>query len=170
MTRPRWTTWLAGLVLVVAPLVGSALARPGAPFDDVPPCHWAAEAVSEVAGLGIFVGFPRDDATLSVNALRQVFEGLRCADADWSLRFLWGAPTEFGLQEHAALRGFDLSATLQDLQADRAVVAFTLSLVLDDGVAERIETLAGTATLQRDDDSWRVRYDDLAALGLPLFP
>ena len=160
------------IVLLIAALGSAPWARaaPSAWFEDVPPCHWAAEAVAEVAQLGIFVGFPSDGAYDSVNALRQVFEGLRCGDPSWSLRFLHGAPAVFGLAPAADLMGFALEPTLLELHDDRASVSFALTAVLAEAGVERTEARAGTVTLRSDGHGWRVAYDELAELELALFP
>lgn len=97
---------LFGLLGSAGWATGSAEAH----FADVPPCHWAYEAVNEMAELGIFIGFPPEDGFLSVNALRQVFEGLRCDAPEWSLRFLSGAPS--GLGQQAQVLGFELESDL----------------------------------------------------------
>jgi hypothetical protein len=139
-------------------------------FADVPPCHWAAEAVNRLADLGIFIGFPPEPAYLSVNALRQVFEGLRCEDPSWSLRFLEGAPLGFGQPPAPRLAGFELTAELVELTADQARVAFTVLLVLDEAGLRRIETRQGEALVRRDGLGWRVAYASLAGLEPSLFP
>lgn len=160
------------IVLLLTALAAApwTLAAPGAWFEDVPPCHWAAEAVAEVAELGIFIGFPSDGAYDSVNALRQVFEGLRCGDPSWSLRFLQGAPAVFGLAPVADLAGFALEPTLLELHDDRATVSFALTAVLVEAGVERTETRAGSVTLRSDGHGWRVAYGELAELDLALFP
>jgi len=139
-------------------------------FADVPPCHWAAEAVSHVAGQGIFIGFPPDHSYLSVNALRQVFEGLRCADPGWSLRFLEGAPVGFGEPPAPRLTGFELTSELLKLTPEQARIAFSVTLVLDEPDLRRIETRHGEALVRRDGVGWRVSYASLAGLEPTLFP
>jgi hypothetical protein len=156
-------------ILVAGSLaLGAANTHPA--FADVPPCHWAADAVAELAGTGIFIGFPPDDAYLSVNALRQVFEGLRCAEPAWSLRFLDGASDAFTAGVGPALVGFALEPRLVSRDADRAEVAFTLTTVIDDDGVRSTETRAGTAEVRRSEVGWRVVYADLLTLALPVFP
>jgi hypothetical protein len=139
-------------------------------FADVPPCHWAAEAVNRLAGMGIFVGFPPEPAYLSVNALRQVFEGLRCADPAWSLRFLEGAPMGFGEPPAPRLAGFELASELLMLTPEQARIAFTVTLVLDEPDLRRIETRHGEALARSDGVGWRISYASLAGLEPTLFP
>ncbi|MBS3933484.1 MAG: S-layer homology domain-containing protein [Truepera sp.] len=139
-------------------------------FADVPPCHWAAEAVNRLAGQGIFIGFPPEPAYDSVNALRQVFEGLLCADPAWSLRFLEGAPVGFGEPPAPRLVGFELASELLELTAEQARIAFTVALVLDEPDLRRLETRHGEALVRRDGVGWRVSYASLAGLEPTLFP
>lgn len=137
-------------------------------FADVPPCHWAAEAVNRLADKGIFIGFPPEPAYLSVNALRQVFEGLRCADPTWSLRFLDGAPAGFG-EGPVVLAGFALEAELLELSAEWASIAFTVTLNMEEAGIRRVEVREGTAVALRDGEGWRVAYESLAGLEPTLF-
>jgi hypothetical protein len=164
MRRPLFVLLLAALASMPWALSASAW------FEDVPPCHWAAAAVAEVAELGIFIGFPSDGAYDSVNALRQVFEGLRCGDASWSLRFMQGAPARFGLAPAADLTGFALETTLLEMHDDRAIVSFALTAVVAEAGVERTEARSGTVTLRSDGHGWRVAYGELAGLDLALFP
>jgi hypothetical protein len=160
---------LAVSVGLAVAAVALAQQAPEPAFADVPPCHWAAEAVNRLADKGIFIGFPPEPAYLSVNALRQVFEGLRCQDPSWSLRFLAGAPVGFGQPPAPRLAGFELAAELLELAADRARIAFAVTLVLDDASGRRIETRQGEAVALRDGLGWRVAYESLEGLEPALF-
>jgi hypothetical protein len=163
---------LRALVLSVAlVLTGAASAQqtPEPAFADVPPCHWAAEAVNRLADKGIFIGFPPEPAYLSVNALRQVFEGLRCQDPSWSLRFLSGAPVGFG-EGPVMLAGFALEAELLELSAEWASIAFTVTLTMEEAAIRRVEVREGTAVALRDGEGWRIVYEGLARLEPALFP
>ncbi len=143
----------------------------GAPaFADVPPCHWAAAAVAKVARTGIFVGYPPDPRYLSVNALRQVFEGLKCGDPAWSLRFLTGAPGTFAATGGPTLSRFTLSPSVVSLSKTNARLAFKLTAVIDAGGAQRTLVRQGSVTATHTSAGWRVAYADLAALDLPVFP
>ncbi len=46
------------LTLLAATLVSGALAQNSTSFPDIPANHWAADAVSRIANLGIVIGFP----------------------------------------------------------------------------------------------------------------
>lgn len=145
-------------------------ATPSSPFVDVPPCHWAAKAVSRVTGKGLFVGFPPDPAYDSVNALRQVFEGLKCGQPAWSMHFLEGAPDAFASAGGASLAGFDLTPTILSVGEHQAQIAFRLTAVIDERGAERTLERQGTVTATHTGAGWLVPYTQLASLGLPIFP
>lgn len=154
-----------------AAAAATAAAAAGAPaFSDVPPCHWAARAVAKTAGDGIFVGFPPDPAYDSVNALRQVFEGLRCGAPAWSLRFLTGASGAFPADAAPALASFTLDTSIEAVSAGEAELAFELTAVVDRNGTRRTLTRQGTVTATRTGAGWQVAYADLAGLDLPFFP
>ncbi|MEJ2292814.1 MAG: S-layer homology domain-containing protein [Deinococcales bacterium] len=150
---------------------GGPRSASGSPaFADVPPCHWAASAVAKVAKAGIFVGFPPDPAYLSVNALRQVFEGLRCADPAWSLRFLSGAPRAFASTPGPALAAFTLDPTITSLSASSARISLQLTAVVAEAGGQRRLERTGSVTATHGTAGWRVPYAELASLDLPFFP
>lgn len=155
-----------------APLAGTSAGEASASFafSDVPPCHWAAGAVADVAGDGIFVGFPPDPGYDGVDALRQVFEGLRCGEPAWSLRFMSGAPDAFAARGGPVLVSYTLEPGIASVSADRAVLRFRLRAVVDRNGTQRTLTRRGTATATRTGAGWQVAYADLAALDLPFFP
>lgn len=153
-----------------ANVAGSSAAGGAPAFADVPPCHWAAAAVAKVARTGIFVGYPPDPRYLSVNALRQVFEGLKCGDPAWSLRFLTGAPGAFAATGGPTLARFTLNPSIVSLGKTSARLAFKLTAVIDAGGAQRTLVRQGSVTATHTSAGWQVAYADLAALNLPLFP
>ncbi len=180
----RLSTLLALGSLVVATLgMGIGLAQGATPagggaatggsqpaFADVPPCHWAAKAVARVAHLGIFVGFPPNPSYLSVNALRQVFEGLKCGDPSWSQRFLTGTPAAFPPAGAPTLAGFELHTQIVSLSRTRARLAFRLTARVDQNGAQHTLRREGDITATNTSAGWRVPYADLTKLGLPFFP
>lgn len=182
----RLLVFLAATAVALLPGVGSGALATGAAvaatspaadaggagpaFDDVPPCHWAAEAVRKVASAGIFVGFPPDPAYDSVNALRQVFEGLRCGRPSWSTRFLSGAPDAFASQEGPSLVRFRLVPKVVSSSANKVDVAFRLTAVFEQDGVQRTLARRGTAALTRTEAGWKVAYGELAGLDLPFFP
>ncbi|WP_051195664.1 S-layer homology domain-containing protein [Meiothermus rufus] len=142
-------------------VLGMALAQ-GAPrgrFVDVPPCHWAAEAVRVLAARGLFQGYPATARELAENALRQVFEGLRCGETSWSLEFLEGAPPSFGAAPR--IDGFELRGLQTRLSGDRGTIAFEV-VVSQEGV---VYTRRGTARLVFVQQGWKVLYEAVHGSG-----
>lgn len=160
-----------GLAQGATPAAGSANAAAAQPaFADVPPCHWAARAVARVAHLGIFVGFPPNPSYLSVNALRQVFEGVKCGDPSWSQRFLTGTPAAFPAAGAPKLAGFELQTRIVSLGKTRARLSFQLTARVDQNGAERTLERQGDVTATNTSAGWQVPYADLTKLDLPFFP
>ena len=160
---------LTASALQTAPAQGSV--RPDAlELVDVPPCSYAAEAVRRLARLGIIQGYPATPTALAQNAVRQVFEGLRCGDAAWTNRFLSGVPQGYStgiVPLGMPLRpGFEFVPTATRVTGDTATVSYRLRFVENGAVAER----DGTARLARTDASgWLVDFESLAESGLPFF-
>lgn len=154
------------LLLALSPAVAQDDGAPSrTPFPDVAPCHWAAASVARIAGApAVDPAQARTSAILAENALRQVFEGLRCGDLAWSARFLAGVPS--GTAPGAELGSFELLDLATRLEGERGEVSFTLVATVDGGTLRR----SGVAELVFEEGDWRVRYGSLAALGLPLFP
>lgn len=140
-----------------------------AAFADVPPCHWAAQAVNRLAEKNIIVGFPPEDSYLANNALRQVFAGLWCDEPSWSLRFLQGASANFGETETRVVN-YDLEVITQELDVQRGNITFRVVVVLEQDGVQQTESREGTAVVVRDGEGWRVDYASLLALDLPIFP
>ncbi len=158
------------LVLLVGMQLAYGGARAPAPFADVPPCHWAAEAVAELAEVGIFIGFPVDHDYLAANALRQVFEGLRCDDLDWSRAFIEAAPEAFAEVAGVQLVGFALDTVVVERVGPRAEIGYSLTTVVEHQATRITEVREGTIEAQLGAAGWQVAYADLADLALPVFP
>lgn len=138
---------------------------------DVPPCVYAAEAVGRLTALGILQGFPTTPAELARNAVRQVFEGLRCGDVAWTTRFLAGVPQGYAAGVPtlgAPLKGgFEFTALETRVDGNRATVRYRLRYGGGAGATER----GGSARLIPDADSgWRVEFASLQEGELPFFP
>lgn len=134
------------------------------PFVDVPPCHWARAAVEAIARPDPNIRL-QPTALLAENALRQVFEGLKCSDPVWSERFLQNPSAAFG-RAPARLNAFELEALQTQFAGNRATLRFNLTAVLDGSPVRR----SGEARLIFGEQGWRVEYDSLVTLNLPLFP
>ena len=150
---------LAGLSARAAPPV----------FIDVPVCHWASTAINAVAGE---VAAPAKNVSTAQNAVRQMFEGLQCGNADWVSRFVEGAPA--GLAATATskvLRSYSITFGKSSLNAGTASIAFTvnLSYATNNGVVAIKRS--GTARLNSSDETgWKVVYASLSSLKLPFLP
>ncbi len=145
--------------------LGLALAQPGtSPFVDVPPCHWARPALEAIAHPSPQAR-PQPSLLLAENALLQVFEGLRCNDPAWSLRFLLNPAPGFG-QNPSGLRGFELRVLQSALAGSQATLRFALTAMVEGATLRR----NSTARLVFEPEGWKVDYASLAALELPLFP
>ncbi len=138
-------------------------------FVDVPVCHWASAAIYAVAGE---VAAPAKDVSTAQNAVRQVFEGLQCGNADWVSRFVEGAPV--GLASAASrkvLRSYSLAFGKANVNGGAASVAFTANLTYD--AASGVVTIkrSGTARLNVSDETgWKVVYASLSSLNVPFLP
>ncbi|WP_018465851.1 S-layer homology domain-containing protein [Calidithermus timidus] len=155
--------WLLASLAVLG-LAGAQQAPRGG-FVDVPPCHWAAEAVRALAAKELVQGSPAGSRELVENALRQVFEGLRCGDPGWSLEFLEGAPPGFATGAVGKIDGFELRGLQTRVSGGEATVSF--QVVISEGGS--VYTRRGTARLVSGPGGWRVVYSSLVALGLPYF-
>src|SRR2546425_2147142 len=120
----------AGALALVAIAMGAvgAQAAPSA-FVDVPPWHWAFDAVVDGAARGIFTGYPVDDRELVANALVQVYEAFarptHPAAREWAEWFLTNTPPGW---PQPLQRSRLIAFTLEDLHAqvsgDRATATF----------------------------------------------
>ncbi len=155
----KWSVLLlwGGLSLAQGQAIGTS------PFVDVPPCHWARAAVEAIARP--VAAAPQASSLLAENALRQVFEGLKCNDSVWSTRFLQNPAPSFGRAE-VPLDGFELQNTRVELMGNRATVRFNLTVAIGGRPVRR----SGTALLVFTEAGWKVEYASLANLNLPIFP
>lgn len=147
-------------------LIWLAVASSGfslAQFVDVPPCHWAAEAVRAISNPAPVQASALNNSPLVVNSLEQVFEGLKCGDVEYTKGFLQGFPAGFA---PGKIEGFSLSASDVRIGAGSATLRFNLSLTAAGSTQRR----SAQARLQLVNNRWLVRYEDLKALGLSVFP
>ncbi len=148
----------------------SAPTRADTIFVDVPSCHWATEAINNTTGTEKIV--PARNASLAQNAVQQVFEGLRCGDPKWALKFINGAPIALeGIVSSKTLRSFDLRVNAVTINGTSASATANLEVRYQQGA--QLITAKRTATMRlraNDATGWQVEYASLAGLNLPIFP
>lgn len=146
-------------LFALALFLGLGLAQ----FVDVPPCHWARGAVDSLSQGQ--QARPQATPLLAVNAVQQVFEGLKCGDPGWSARFILNPPNAFG-EGRARLEGFELQNVRTQVSGNQATVQATVRVNLGAQVLSR----TGEFRLAFTDQGWKVDYGSLSGLGLAIFP
>ncbi|MGH2376303.1 MAG: hypothetical protein ACRDIC_22935, partial [bacterium] len=121
-----------GPIVAVALMVGVASAQV-TPFIDVPPWHWASDAVERGAAGGVFKGYPADDRERAANAVTQVYEAFAHAShpraREWAERFLTNLPANWAAPlERSRLISVSLENIRVEIRGDRAVVAYAATL------------------------------------------
>ncbi len=157
----------AMLVVAVVLLAGSRVLAQAAPepFEDVPPWHWAYDAVETARTHGLLVGYPPDPRFSAQNALIQSLEALAHPDHPaaqaWAERFLTDLPADWPhALRRSTLRAFRVLRIAVALQENRGTAEFDISFRLADG---RTGIASGRVTVQRDaTDRWRIRWSELA--------
>ena len=111
--------WCAITLAIVALAAWTAWAQGPSAFVDVPPWHWAFEAVQQGATAGIFSGYPTDDSELVANALVQVYEAFAHAGhpgaQGWAEWFLTNTPSQW---PQPLQRSRLLTFALEDVRVD----------------------------------------------------
>ncbi len=152
--------------LLTATLALVGLVQAQTTYVDVPPCHWAVEAINIVSS-GDQVT-PAQSAGNAQNAVRQVLEGLQCGDVGWTGKFVVGAPSAFAsIVSSKLLKGYQMSFGKTTVSGNTASVAVTMTLKLVSGEVKR----SGVIALSSDAKAaWKVSYASLAALNVAIFP
>jgi hypothetical protein len=136
-------------------------------FVDVPSCHWAVDAINQISGETPVT--PVQNAGTAANAFKQVFEGVKCADPNWTLRFIQDAPESLrALISSDPLKGFSLPNVNATVSSNTANVKFKLSVVLKNGLS--IARTGSVKLVADKQTAWKVVYSSLSALNLPIFP
>ncbi len=163
--RKRLAFLSVSSVLVLAGLTTQSTAQTA--FVDVPSCHWATEAINQISGETSVT--PAQNANTAANAFRQVFEGMKCADPNWTLQFIQNAPESLrALIAGDPLKGFNLANVTATVSSNTAKVNFKLNITLKNGLNV---ARTGNAQLVADKKTaWKVAYSSLSALNLPVFP
>ncbi len=160
--------------MVSAPGIPAA-AQEGGAFDDVPPWHWAYDAVQRLGAVGIMVGYPRTDRDRALNALTQIYDAFahaaHPAARAWAERFLANLPANW---PQPLARSPLLSFRLETGRVEAGAQGFVVSAIAA-VTAPAAGELAGSRTavrveVQRDPDGrLRVNYATLAASQPQLF-
>lgn len=154
------------LVLVVG---AAAWGQAPSPFVDVPPWHWAFDAVQQGASAGIFTGYPTADRELVANAVTQIYEafahpGHPAAQA-WAEWFLFNTPAGWPqpLQRSRLVR-FALGDLSVRVSGGGAVATFAATVtVRADGGTSTIRSPVQARAEKDTSGRWRIDYASLAS-------
>ncbi|MDR5682825.1 MAG: hypothetical protein QN163_02190 [Armatimonadota bacterium] len=152
------------LAAVLMVLSAGAWAQPSA-FEDVPPWHWAFEAVRSAATAQITIGYPRNDRDLAANAVVQVYEAfahpMHPQARAWAERFLVNLPADWPRPlQRSPLRAYRLEQMQVEISAGAGVASFVAIARLADGQVARD---ALRVRVRADDERrWRAEYPDFA--------
>ena len=141
-----------------------------APFPDVPPWHWAHDAVQKGQDAGIVIGYPASPSQLVENSLFQVYDAFAHAGQAgaqaWAERFTYNRPAGWPQPlERSQLTQFVLRNVRVAVRDDTATATFTAAVMTRRGPA----VANMRVVLRRAGDDWQVDYAGLAA-GSALFP
>ncbi len=161
-----WTR--TGKMILAAAVGGLLLGGPAAAqptFPDVPPWHWAYDAIVKDQQAGLFTGYPTPPAELAENSIFQVYDGFAHAGATgaqrWAERFTYNRPAGWPAPlQHSQIERFSLTAMQVTVRADTATSMFTATVKTRDG---RTVTLPMRVGLRHTGQNWQVDYATLAA-------
>lgn len=151
-------------ILTLVPTAGALAQVPVSPFEDVPPWHWAFDAVEKLAREGIIQGYPRSDRDLARNSVTQVYEAFahptHPSARMWAEAFLTNLPSGWPAPlQRSGLVAFRLTEQQVRLEGSRGTVSLLAAVTLRGGATARARI---TATVVKDDaNRWRVDYPSL---------
>lgn len=151
----------AALVLIA----GAAFA---VTFPDVPPWHWAYDAITRDAAAGLIVGYPAAPADLIENSLTQVYDGFLHFGArgaqGWVERFTYNRPAGWPAPfVHSQIAAFLLSGMRIAVTGDTATAQFSAAVTTRDG---KTSTNQMRVQLRLSGQDWQVDYATLSAQSL----
>jgi hypothetical protein len=158
---------VAALALVAIAGMTAGAETPSA-FVDVPPWHWAFEAVQEGAARGIFTGYPTSDRELVANAIAQVYDAFahprQPAAREWAERFLINTPPDWPQPlARSGLVSFAVEKLQVDVGGDRATATFVAVIaVRSNGSVSTVRTPVQARAERDGSRHWRVDYATLA--------
>lgn len=157
------TLALIGLISAVV------FAQTPSAFVDVPPWHWAFDAVQQDAAAGIFTGYPTSDRDLVANALLQVYEAFAHAGhpaaQEWAEWFLTNTPSGWPqpLQRSRLVR-YALENVQVRVSGDRAAATFVAAVTMrTDGGLSAARAPAEAQAEKDGRGHWRIDYATLVA-------
>ncbi len=161
--------WFVAVLALVALASGGAWAQGPSAFVDVPPWHWAFDAVQQGAAVGIFTGYPTSDGELVANALVQVYDAFahvgHPAAQGWAEWFLTNTSSQWPqpLQRSRLLR-FALEDVRVRVSGDRGSATFVAAVTLrTDGGQSSVRSSMQAQAEKDGSGHWRIDYAALAA-------
>lgn len=159
----RFALTAAGVVLI-----GSA--AEAVTFPDVPPWHWAYDAITKDAAAGLIVGYPVAPAELIENSLTQVYDGFVHFGAQgargWVERFTYNRPAAWPAPfAHSQIAAFLFSGMRIAVSGNTATAQFSAAVTTRDG---KTSTSQMRVQLRLNGQDWQVDYGTLAATS-PVF-
>jgi hypothetical protein len=165
----------AALAVAMVLCVASSVAAQDAGFEDVPPWHWAFEAVQRLGAAGIIVGYPTSDRERALNALAQVYDAFahpaHPASRGWAERFLTNLPPNWPQPlERSTLVSFRLENVRVEVSGTTTVVSYVVLISLRRGIGVASSRASVRAEIQKDASGrLRVDYATLVAAQPQLF-
>ncbi len=165
--------FIALAVILTAVLAAAANAQA---FEDVPPWHWAREAIDRLAAARVIVGFPPNNRDLAVNAITQVYESfVHASNPDapaWAERFLTNLPANWPqpLQRSSLVRYRLEQFGVRFGAQGTGRVSFVAVTTVRSAGASLSRRASVQAEVQQDREGrWRVNYGSLAAAQPEIF-
>ncbi len=164
----NWKRTSAFATALAFVLIGGAAAA--APFPDVPPWHWAYDAITRDAAAGLIVGYPAAPADLIENSLTQVYDGFVHVGAKgaqgWVERFTYNRPAVWPAPfVHSQIAAFLLTGMRIAVTGEAATAQFSAAVTTRDG---KTSTNQMRVQLRLSEGDWQVDYATLSAQS-PLF-
>ncbi|HEU5300595.1 MAG TPA: S-layer homology domain-containing protein [bacterium] len=162
----RKSVLIAVILLPVLMLPAAARAQaPISPFEDVPPWHWAFDAVEKLAREGIIQGYPRNDRDLARNSVTQVYEAFAHASHPsaraWAEAFLTNLPSGWPTPlERSNLVSFRLTEQQVRLEGSRGTVSLLAAVTLR-GASAPVRARVTASVVRDEGGRWRVDYASL---------
>lgn len=161
--------WRCALAAAAGAVLATGAAG-AASFPDVPPWHWAYDAITRDAAAGLIVGYPVAPAELIENSLTQVYDGFVHSGArgaqGWVERFTYNRPADWPAPfARAQVAAFLLSGMRIAISGDVATAQFSAAVTSRDG---KTSTSQMRVQLRHNTPDWQVDYATLSAAG-PVF-